>query len=229
MFGAIGRWFKALGYLLTGRIDSARRVIDTNPHVIRAKYDEIVKEKISQIHIYKQAVAKLIAQQENKMAKVKNLTGEIEKLERLKAGALAKAKERVGEMSGKPKAEVQADEEYMKCLGAYNNFSSTLAEKPNAAVPSSVPMITKGGLEAITRSLAIEFAKEGIRVNAVAPGAVETPMHENDPKDFMKTLAPMGRISSIRDIVDAVLYLTEAANVTGEILRVDGGSHVGKW
>jgi NAD(P)-dependent dehydrogenase (short-subunit alcohol dehydrogenase family) len=90
-------------------------------------------------------------------------------------------------------------------------------------------MITKGGLEAITRSLAIEFAKEAIRVNAVAPGTVETPMHENDPKDVLKSLSPMGTISSIRDIVDAVLYLTEAANVTGEVLHVDGGSHAGKW
>jgi NAD(P)-dependent dehydrogenase (short-subunit alcohol dehydrogenase family) len=113
--------------------------------------------------------------------------------------------------------------------GSVVTITSTLAQKPNAAVPSSVPMITKGGLEAVTRNLAIEFAKDGIRVNAVAPGAVETPMHENDPKDFMQSLAPMGRISTIRDIVDAVLYLTEAANVTGEVLRVDGGSHVGKW
>jgi NAD(P)-dependent dehydrogenase (short-subunit alcohol dehydrogenase family) len=116
-----------------------------------------------------------------------------------------------------------------KSGGSVVTISATLAGSPNVATPSSVPMITKGGLEAITRSLAIEFARVGIRFNAVAPGPVETPMHENEPKDFMKTLSPMGRISTIRDIVDAVLYLTEAANITGEILRVDGGSHVGKW
>jgi NAD(P)-dependent dehydrogenase (short-subunit alcohol dehydrogenase family) len=84
-------------------------------------------------------------------------------------------------------------------------------------------MINKGGLEAITRSLAMEYVKDGIRVNAVAPGVVDTPMHEHDPKDFLKTLSPMGRI------VDAVLYLTEAHQVTGEVLHVDGGAHVGKW
>jgi NAD(P)-dependent dehydrogenase (short-subunit alcohol dehydrogenase family) len=116
-----------------------------------------------------------------------------------------------------------------KSGGSVIAISSSMVENPIAGVPSSVPMITKGGLEAVTRSLAIEYAKEGIRVNAVAPGAVETPMHENDPKDALKRLSPMGRISSIRDIVDAVLYLAEAANVTGEILHVDGGSHVGKW
>jgi len=113
--------------------------------------------------------------------------------------------------------------------GSIVNITSTLAEHPIAGANSSVPMITKGGLEAVTRSLAIEYVKQGIRVNAVAPGIVDTPMHKNDPYDFLKTLQPMGQISSIADIVNAVLYLTDAGQVTGEVLRVDGGSHVGKW
>jgi NAD(P)-dependent dehydrogenase (short-subunit alcohol dehydrogenase family) len=113
--------------------------------------------------------------------------------------------------------------------GSVTVITSSMVENPIAGVPASIPMITKGGLEAVTRSLAIEYAKDGIRVNAVAPGVVETPMHENDPKEVLKGLSPMGRVSSIGDIVDAVLYVTEAANVTGEILHVDGGSHVGKW
>jgi len=131
MMGAIVRWFKAIGYLLTGRIDSARRVIDSNPHVIRAKYDQIVRDKVGQIHTYKQAVAGLIAQQENKIAKVQRLTDEVEKLERLRAGALAKAKQNVQRLTaaGKSKDEIQADEDYKKCLAAYNDFSSTLTEK----------------------------------------------------------------------------------------------------
>jgi NAD(P)-dependent dehydrogenase (short-subunit alcohol dehydrogenase family) len=90
-------------------------------------------------------------------------------------------------------------------------------------------MITKGGLEAVTRSLASEYAKQHIRFNAVAPGIVDTPMNEKNPKDFLKTLSPMGTISSVTDIVDAVVYLTEASNVTGEVLHVDGGAHSGKW
>lgn len=131
MFGAIVRWIKAVGYLLTGQIDSARRVIDANPHVVRAKYDQIVRDKVSQIHIYKQAVAGLIAQQESKMAKVKALSEEVAQLERLKAGALAKAKQTVERLqaAGKSKEQVQADEDYLKCLAAFNDFSSTLKEK----------------------------------------------------------------------------------------------------
>ncbi|MBI4664365.1 MAG: hypothetical protein HY735_36680 [Verrucomicrobia bacterium] len=131
MFGAIARWFRAVGYLLTGRIDSARRVIDSDPHVLRAKYDHIIREKVGQIHIYKQAVAGLIAQQEQKIAKVKMLTEEVGQLERLKAGALAKAKQTVERLqaAGKSKEEIHANEDYKKCLAAYNDFSSTLAEK----------------------------------------------------------------------------------------------------
>ncbi len=131
MFGAIGRWIKAVGYLMTGRIDSARKVLDQNPHVVRAKYDTIVRDKVGQIHIYKQAVAGLIAQQEAKIAKVKHLSEETANLERLKAGALAKAKQTVDQLTkaGKTKEEIHANEDYMKCLAAYNDFSSTLKEK----------------------------------------------------------------------------------------------------
>jgi len=131
MFKAITRWFKAVGYLLTGQIDSARRVIDTNPHVIKAKYDEIVRDKISRIHQYKQAVAGLIAQEEKKIAKVKNLTEEVANLERLKAGALAKAKQTVEQLktSGRTQEQIHADEDYKRCLSAFNDFSSTLGEK----------------------------------------------------------------------------------------------------
>jgi NAD(P)-dependent dehydrogenase (short-subunit alcohol dehydrogenase family) len=116
-----------------------------------------------------------------------------------------------------------------KTGGSVVNITTTLAGHPIAGVNCAVPMITKGGLDAVTRSLAIEYARQGIRVNAVAPGIVDTPMHKDDPKDFLKTLQPMGQIADVKDIVDAVLYLTEARQVTGEVLHVDGGGHVGKW
>ncbi len=90
-------------------------------------------------------------------------------------------------------------------------------------------MIAKGGLEAVTRNLAREYAKDHIRFNAVAPGMVDTPNHATDPQGFLKTLSPMGTISSIDEIVDTTVYLTEARSVTGEVLHVDGGSHSGKW
>jgi NAD(P)-dependent dehydrogenase (short-subunit alcohol dehydrogenase family) len=113
--------------------------------------------------------------------------------------------------------------------GSIVNITSTMVQHPIAGANASVAMMTKGGLEAATRSLALEYAQQGIRVNAVAPGIVDTPMHRDDPKDLLRTLQPMGGISTVQDIVDAIMYLTEAGQVTGEVLHVDGGAHVGKW
>ena len=113
--------------------------------------------------------------------------------------------------------------------GSVTAITSAMVEHPIAGVKASLPMITKGGLEAITRSLALEYAKEGIRFNAVAPGVVDTPMHANDSKDMLKRLSPMGEVSDVDDIVQAVVYLTEARHVTGEVLHVDAGAHNGKW
>jgi NAD(P)-dependent dehydrogenase (short-subunit alcohol dehydrogenase family) len=81
----------------------------------------------------------------------------------------------------------------------------------------------------VTRSLAIEYAQEGIRFNAVAPGVVDSPMHKDEPKDALRTFQPMGKIVEIKDVVEAVLYLAEAGQVTGEVLHVDGGAHAGRW
>jgi NAD(P)-dependent dehydrogenase (short-subunit alcohol dehydrogenase family) len=113
--------------------------------------------------------------------------------------------------------------------GSVTCITSAMVEHPIAGINASVPMITKGGLEAITRSLAMEYAKEGIRFNAVAPGVVDTPMHAKDSKDFLKSLSPMGMLSDVDDIVEAIIYLTEARHVTGEVLHVDAGAHNGKW
>lgn len=110
-----------------------------------------------------------------------------------------------------------------------NITSSLLAEQPLKGLPAALTAITKGGLNAVTRSLAIEYADNGIRVNAVAPGAIRTPMHPMETHAFLATLHPMGRIGEVQEIVDAVLYLEGAAFVTGEILHVDGGAHSGRW
>ena len=113
--------------------------------------------------------------------------------------------------------------------GSVTTITASLAENPIAGLPASVAMITKGGLDTITRSLAIEYAKNNIRFNAVAPGQVDTPLHKDDPKEFLRALCPMGTLSDAKDIAEAVVYLTEARQVTGEVLHVDGGAHVGKW
>jgi NAD(P)-dependent dehydrogenase (short-subunit alcohol dehydrogenase family) len=113
--------------------------------------------------------------------------------------------------------------------GSVTCVTSAMVEHPIAGINASLAMVTKGGLEAITRSLAMEYAKDGIRFNAVAPGVVNTPMHANDSSEFLKSLSPMGKIPDIADIVDAIVYLTEARSVTGEVLHVDAGAHNGKW
>jgi NAD(P)-dependent dehydrogenase (short-subunit alcohol dehydrogenase family) len=116
-----------------------------------------------------------------------------------------------------------------KSGGSIVTISAALADNPIAGQTASVPMITKGGLNTVMRSLAIEYAKEHIRFNAVAPGVVDSPLHAEDPADSLKTLSPMGTISSVEDIATAVVYLTEARQITGEVLHVDGGAHIGKW
>jgi NAD(P)-dependent dehydrogenase (short-subunit alcohol dehydrogenase family) len=116
-----------------------------------------------------------------------------------------------------------------KTGGSIVSITAALADNPIAGVTASVAMITKGGLETVTRHLAMEYAKQHIRFNAVAPGTVDTPLHANDPKDSLRSLAPMGTISTVEDIASAVVYLTEAHQITGEVLHVDGGAHLGKW
>jgi NAD(P)-dependent dehydrogenase (short-subunit alcohol dehydrogenase family) len=116
-----------------------------------------------------------------------------------------------------------------KTGGSIITITASLARNPIRGVQAAVPMITKGGLATITQHLAMEYAKDGIRVNAVAPGVVDTPLHQGTPKEVMESLSPMGRPSTVEDITDAVMYLTGAATVTGHILYVDGGSHFGRW
>ena len=113
--------------------------------------------------------------------------------------------------------------------GSVTCITASLAANPIAGVPASIPMMTKGGLDAAILSLASEYAKNNIRFNAVAPGVVDTLMLKNTPKDFIRTLSPMGVISEATDIAEAVVYLTEARYVTGEVLHVDGGAHAGRW
>ena len=115
-----------------------------------------------------------------------------------------------------------------KSGGSIVNVTSTMVDHPIAGVNATVAMITKGGLEAVTRSLAMEYAKQGIRVNAVAPGVVDTPMHKDDPKDPLQRPQPMGQIAKVKDIVDAIVYLTEAGSWRGISARGRGGT-VGKW
>jgi NAD(P)-dependent dehydrogenase (short-subunit alcohol dehydrogenase family) len=106
-------------------------------------------------------------------------------------------------------------------------ITTSLVEQANSAVPSVLASLTKGGLGAATRSLAIEYATRGIRVNAVAPGIIKTPMYSGAAFAQLGALHPVGHMGEISDIVAAVLYLESAGFVTGEILHVDGGQSAG--
>jgi len=109
------------------------------------------------------------------------------------------------------------------------NLTTSLVRQPMKAVPSAMASLTKGGLDAVTRSLAIEYADKKIRVNAVAPGIIQTPMHAPEIHDFLAGLHPLGRMGQVQEVVDAVLYLDSTGFVTGETLHIDGGAHAGRW
>src|SRR5438552_13901856 len=94
------------------------------------------------------------------------------------------------------------------------NITASLVDQPLASVPAGLAALTKGGLNALTKSLAIEVAKRGVRVNAVAPGLIKTPMHAPATHDYLAKLLPVGRMGEVADIVDAVLYLESASFVT---------------
>jgi NAD(P)-dependent dehydrogenase (short-subunit alcohol dehydrogenase family) len=113
--------------------------------------------------------------------------------------------------------------------GSIVSITAALADNPIEGIPASLAMITKGGLSAGVRSLASEYAKEHIRFNAVAPGIVDTPLHSDLGEEVVKRQSPMGTVSTVDDVASAVIYLTEACQVTGEVLHVDGGAHNGKW
>jgi len=111
--------------------------------------------------------------------------------------------------------------------GCVVSITAALADRPIAGENGSISMITKGGLNAATRNLAVEYGNDGIRFNTVAPGEVDTPMHQNDPKD--STLQPIVKKATVKDIVGAVLYLVQAGHVNGEILHVDGAAPARRW
>jgi len=110
-------------------------------------------------------------------------------------------------------------------------ITASVALQPNAKVPALLPVLIKGGLNQATRALALELASSNVKVSAVAPGIIDTPLHNNDEgtRAFLKTLAPSARTGATKDVVDAVLYLTEAQFTTGVVLAVDGGSSAGTW
>lgn len=145
MFRAIGRYFRAFGYLLTGRIDRARQALSANPDVVRATYDRVIEQKTERIHQYKDAVGAMIAQEEKKKSSLKRLSDEVVHLKKLRDGAAAMARKVVERHGGNSEA-VKTDPEYLKCQAAFKDFSSTLAEKEDRCreLEQEIGEISKG-------------------------------------------------------------------------------------
>lgn len=110
------------------------------------------------------------------------------------------------------------------------SISTVLTDQPLAGAPISLPVLTKSTIPAFSRALAMEYVADGIRVNTISPGVVDTPMHANDDHEFLKKLHPIPRLVQVSEIVDALFYLQSAPMVNGENIRIDGGAHAGaKW
>jgi len=109
------------------------------------------------------------------------------------------------------------------------NITSSIVDQPVAGLMGSLINLTKGGVESATRALAIEFARDGVRFNAISPGVVNTPMHQVEAHEFLKQLSPLNRLAEVAEVVDLVQFLESAPFINGEVIHLDGGAHAGKW
>jgi len=224
--GAIWRYVKSFLYLITGQIDKSRRVLDSNPNVMRAKFDDIIKGKVEQIHTYKQAVATLIAQQEKKMAKVKSLTEEVKKLENLKAGALAMARKSVAKLEGegKTKEQIHADPEYKKCLTAYNDFAATLTEKQDHIKDLEGDVSEYDGSIANHKINLQQLQRDIEKLKSEAADAVAdviTAKEERDLSDMLNGISKDGMAKELQDMRDLRHEMRAEARVSREMAGTD--------
>ena len=223
---AIWRYVKSFLYLITGQIDKSRRVLDSNPNVMKAKFDDIIKSKVDQLHTYKQAVATLIAQQEKKMAKVKSLTEEVQKLENLKAGALAMAKQTVAKLQGegKTKEEVHAAADYKKCLTAYNDFSATLTEKQDHIKDLENDIGEYDGSIANHKINLQQLQRDIEKLKSEAADAVAdviTAKEERDLSDMLNGISKDGMAKELQDMRDLRHEMRTEARVSREMAGTD--------
>lgn len=220
--GAIWRYVRSFLYLITGQIDKSRRALDSNPNVMKAKFNDIIKSKVDQIHTYKQAVATLIAQQEKKMAKVKALTQDVRKLENLKAGALAMAKQTVAKLQGegKTKEEVHADPEYKKCLTAYNDFAATLIEKQDHIKDLEGDIGEYDGSIANHKINLQQLQRDIEKLKSEAADAVAdviTSKEERDLADMLNGISKDGMGKELQDMRDLRHEMRAEARVSREM------------
>ena len=224
--GAIWRYVKSFLYLITGQIDKSRRALDSNPNVMKAKFDDIIKSKVDQIHTYKQAVATLIAQQEKKMAKVKSLTEEMKKLENLKAGALAMAKQSVAKLQGegKTKEEIHANPDYQKCLTAHNDFAATLTEKQDHIKDLEGDVAEYDGSIGNHKINLQQLQRDIEKLKSEAADAVAdviTAKEERDLSDMLNGISKDGMSKELQDMRDLRHEMRAEARVSREMAGTD--------
>lgn len=223
MFKAIGKYFRALGYLLTFRVNKASETLRMNPGVMSATYDRVIQEKRGRINQYKDAIAAMIAQEESKKQKLKNLTEEVEKLEKLKAGAAAKARKVAEKHNGDPEA-TRNDPEYQKCQAAYKDFSSTLAEKQArvSEIESDLEELMKNinGHKVNIQSQMRDMEKLGEeKHDAVA--AVLSAQEEKQIADIMTGLAEDRTSEELRELRELRQKAGAQARMSREIAGLD--------
>ncbi|MFK7734531.1 MAG: PspA/IM30 family protein [Pirellulaceae bacterium] len=223
MFKAVGKYFRAVWYLMTFRVDKASETLRMNPGVISANYDRVIEEKRSRLNQYKDAVSSMIAQEETKKDKLKQLTSEIEKLEKLKAGAAGKAKKLVEKYNGDINA-VKGDPEYVKCQSAFKDFSSTLSEKQQRAneldddLKGLVANVTghKTQIQALLREL--EKLKEE-KHDAVAD--VLSATEEKEIADMMTGLSNDRTSEELRELREMRSKANANARISRELAGMD--------
>ena len=226
MFTALGRYLRAFGYLMTGRIDAARKELNKNPYVIQATFDKIVEEKTRRIQQYKDAVAAMIAQQEKKLATIKSLSDDVANLERLKEGAAAKAKLTVDRLKaqGVGMEAIKQNEEYTKCLAAFNDFSSTLQEK-NARIAELEVDVKQlgdniGGHKVQLQSLLREI--DTLKEEAAATVAdMITAKEEEDIANMLAGISDAGHAKELQDMRDLRQQQKARARISREMAGTD--------
>jgi predicted nucleic acid-binding Zn-ribbon protein len=222
----MGRYVRAFFYLITGRIDSARKEMSKNPYVIQATFDKIVEEKTRRIQQYKDAVAAMIAQEEKKLASIKKLSDEVAHLERLKEGAAAKAKLVVDRLKGQGATmeAIKSNEEYMKCLSAFNDFSSTLEEKNAriAELENDVKQLGSniGGHKVQLQQLLREIDQLKEEASATVADMI-TAKEEQDIADMLAGISDEGHAKELQDMRDLRQQQKASARISREMAGTD--------
>lgn len=226
MFSAIGRYIRAFGYLITGRIDAARKVLSANPYVIQATFERVIQEKTTRIQQYKDAVAQMIAQQEKKSATLKTLTNEVVRLDQLKEGAAAKAKSVVDKLkaAGADMEAIKKNEEYQKCLAAFNDFSSTLQEKNDriAELEADIRQLGEniGGHKVQLQQLLRDL--DGLREEASATVAdMMTAKEEQNIADMVAGISAERYSKELQDMRDLRQQSKAKARISREMAGTD--------